>query len=133
MAIPICDELRQRVIFMGQELQNAQVNIIHFSSYSYSSHSCILHFKSFRKWRVLRYFEIIFWIDTVHFLNPKLYFFCLFDIILLLFMRIFIMLFLSIRLFFGADENLKDNTEWSDSTYITYFNFLLISFLYQIT
>ena len=34
MAIPICDELRQRVIFMGQELQNAQVNITHFSSSS---------------------------------------------------------------------------------------------------
>ena len=25
-AVPICDEVRQRIIFMGQELQNAQVS-----------------------------------------------------------------------------------------------------------
>ena len=41
-------------------------------------------------------------------------------------MRIFIMLFFFMRLFFGADKNLKHNTECSDSTHITYFNFLLI-------
>ena len=65
MAIPICDELRQRVIFMGQELQNAQVNITHFSSSSYSSHSPILHFKSFLKMTsptiFLKNFRIVRW------------------------------------------------------------------------
>ena len=29
-AVPICDEVRQRIIFMGQELQNAQVSTEHY-------------------------------------------------------------------------------------------------------
>ena len=121
MAIPICDELRQRVIFMGQELQNAQVNITHFSSSSYSSHSSILQFKSFLK--MTSPAILLNWYRS--FSKSKIILF-LFDIILLLFMRIFIMLFFFMRLFFGADKNLKHNTECSVSTYIIYFNFLFI-------